>query len=316
MSVLRCLTDDELPLIQPLFNSVFGAPIGADLLSWKYAQGRGRSWSLWQNGQLQVHCGLCRREICLQGEQVWAEQLVDLMAAPKQAGLARRSSPFFVLMDHLLEQIGGPGNPDRVAFGFPSARAMRLGVFTGVYEAVDQWLELGLSPRKLAYGPHVAEIVVWGGWEMRVVNRLWLGMRDSLQEFAVGVRDMSYVEHRYLMHPEKKYRFLLVKSRWRRLPVGLLVLAPGQGTLELLDMICAWDDVAEVLLAAKRWQHACGIPRLVLNLTSHFAVQLAQFSDTCVESQFLIMGNPRMSTDVRQKLAKRWWLTGGDTDYR
>lgn len=316
MNELRLLSDDELTLIQPLFKKVFGTPISAELLHWKYAQGRGQSWSLWQKDVLLMHCGLCRREVLLQGERIWAEQLVDLMAAPKLAGLSRGRSPFFILMNHLLAQLGGANNPGHVAFGFPSARAMRLGRLNGVYEAVDQWMELALTKRGMRFGPQVTEITAWGNGEQQVVNSLWLAMRRDLGEFVVGTRDMAYMRHRYLMHPEKRYRYLLVRSRWRRCPIGLFVIAQGQGSVEILDLVCARDDCAESLLAARRWLQTAQITTLKLNLTSHFARELAPFADSCVASGFLIMGNPRMGDDVRQKVVNRWWLTGGDTDYR
>jgi len=313
---LRCLTDNELALIQPLFASVFGSSISLALLQWKYAQGRGSAWTLWQEDILLMHCGLCLREVLLQGKRVLAAQLVDLMAAPKPAGLSRQTSPFAVLMRHVLAQLPSPANPDGVAFGFPSARAMRLGEHAGVYCAVDQWMALEFGPQQMRLGPRASEIVTWGARETLAANALWSRMRADLAAYVVGVRDVDYLHHRYLMHPHKLYRVLLVESRWRRQAMGLLVIGPGTGGDELLDVICAWDDMAEVLLAARRWLHETGGQRLTLNLTSHFGQQLAALSDGCTATQFRIMANPQTPAATLKKLDRRWWLTGGDTDYR
>jgi len=316
MSSIRSLVDDELTLLQPLFESVFGAPISLELLQWKYAQERGTAWTFWQEDALLLHCGVCWRDILLQGNTVRAAQLTDLMAAPKQTGLSRRASPFAKLMHHLLTKIDGPDNPDAVAFGFPSGRAMRLGEHAGVYCSVDQWMGLEFLPRRSAWGSRTREIHTWTARDRAAVQTFWGAMRADLADFVVGVRDMAYVQHRYLQRPCQRYRLLMVESRWRRQPIGLLVMGPGREELELLDVICAWDAVPEALLAARHWLHEAQGRRLTMNLTRHFAERLSGLSDKCAPTEFKIMANPNSPQPVIEKLTQRWWLTGGDTDYR
>lgn len=316
MMDVRALSDDELGLIQPLFRAVFGSEINLPMLHWKYGQGRGSAWTLWQGSQLLVHCGLCPRQVWLQGERIQATQLVDLMAAPKQTGLVRHGSPFAVLMRHVLAQLPGPGNPDGVAFGFPSARAMRLGELAGVYRAVDDWHALTLLGRDVPRGPRALEVASWGHREGAVVDSLWARMRADLQDFVVGVRDMAYLRQRYLRHPDKAYRLLLVRSQWFRVPIGLLVLGPNRHQPELLDVLCAWADLPEVLLAGRRWLHDAGAKQMQLFVTSPFATRLAPQADQCDATEFRIMANPFSPAASLSKLQQRWWLTGGDTDYR
>jgi hypothetical protein len=316
MITIRSLADDELALLQPLFLSVFGTPISLDLLQWKYARGRGSSWTIWQQNNLLLHCGVCWREVLLQGNRLRVAQLTDLMAAPKQSGLSRHEAPFTQLMHQLLAQLNLPDNPDAVAFGFPSARAMRLGEHAGVYCAVDHWMGLGFLPRQLRWGPRIREISTWSERDRAAVQAFWVAMQADMADFVVGVRDMAYVEHRYLKHPDKSYRLLMVESCWRRQPIGLVVVGPGQGEFELLDVICAWNDVPDALLAAQRWLHDIQGRRLTLNLTSHFAERLSKMADSCEPTDFKIMANPFSPQSTLQKLKHRWWLTGGDTDYR
>lgn len=316
MMDLRALSDDELGLLQPLFHKTFGSEISLPMLHWKYGQGRGSAWTLWREGQLLVHCGLWPRQVWLQDEQIQAVQLVDLMAAPKPAGLLRHGSPFALLMRHVLAQLPGPGNPDGVAFGFPSARAMRLGELTGVYRAVDDWLALTFLARHVPRGPRCLEVVSWGHHECALADLLWARMRADLRDFVVGVRDMPYLRQRYLRHPTKAYRLLLVQSRWRRVPIGLLVLGPNQAEPELLDVLCDWTDLPEVLIAGRRWLHDTGAQRMHLFLTSTFAARAAPLADACQPTEFRIMANPFTPQASLSKLQQRWWLTGGDTDYR
>jgi hypothetical protein len=313
---VRCLADEALALIQPLFEATFKSPVSLDLLRWKYAQGRGASWTIWQDDFLLMHCGLCFRDILLQGYKTQAAQLVDLMAAPKQAGLSRDVSPFNVLMRHILASLPSAENPHGIAFGFPSGRAMRLGEHAGVYCSVDEWMSLEFAPAQMTIGPRVREIKSWGGAEVAVLNALWTRMRGSLAAYVVGIRDAEHVRQRYLRHPDKKYLLMRVESRWRRVPIGLLVIAPGPGTHELIDVVCSIDDFAEVILAARRWLGQTHGKKMTLLLTAHFAMEFAALATQCNTTQFRIMANPQTSAATLDQLKQRWWLTGGDTDYR
>ena len=318
MTGVRCLGDGELALIQPLFEAVFKAPVSEALLHWKYAQGRGVSWTVWEHDALMLHCGLFFRSVLLQGEPTQAAQLVDLMAAPKQSGLNRHGSPFSVLMRYILTSLPNELNPAGLAFGFPSDRAMRLGEHVKMYACVDDWMSLEFQPSDSATCPLVRVIEKWSPSEENAVNVLWGRMRHDLAEFVVGVRNSDYIRQRYLVHPEKKYLLLQVHSRWWRRPVGCAVLSqgPGPGQYEILDLICAWDDMEEVIAATQRWLHQVQGQLLTLLLTSTFAGKLAQFANQCQATQFRIMANPHMSPAGLAQLKNRWWLTGGDTDYR
>lgn len=317
MITTRRLADDQLSVIQPLFEQVFRHSASAALLDWKYGNGRGASWTAWWNDvDLVLHCGLCFRDVLCAGAPVRAAQLVDLMAPPKQSGLSRQQSPFTALMHRILDSLPNHGNPDGIAFGFPSDRAMRLGEHAGVYCAVDEWLELEFTPRNRVFGPSFELLDIHDPATASLVNTLWSRMRVDFEPFILGVRDDLYLSHRYLSHPEKKYIILLVRSRWRRAALGLVVVAPNAPHPEILDLIGAWNDMPELILAAQYWLHECGGERLALMLTGQFARQLAPFANRCSKTQFRIMANPKTPQPVRQMLQNRWWLTGGDTDYR
>ena len=318
MSGVRCLGDDELVLIQPLFEAVFKVPVSEALLRWKYAQGRGASWTVWQDDVLVLHCGLFFRDVLLQGEPTQAAQLVDLMAAPKQSGLTRNESPFTVLLQHILTSLPSLRNPAGLTFGFPSGRAMRLAEHVKVSVCVDDWMSLEFQPSDLVSGPKLRVIDKWCASDDKAVNALWGRMRDDFAEFVVGVRNSDYIRQRYLAHPEKKYLLLQIDSRWWRRPIGCVVLSqgPGPGQYEILDVICAWDEMQEVIGTTQRWLHQIDGHLLTMLLTSTFAKKLAPFASQCQATQFRIMANPHMSLQGLAQLKHRWWLTGGDTDYR
>lgn len=317
MALIRRLQDDKLALVQPLFQTVFKHSVSLALLRWKYAEGRGESWLVAsEDGQALIHCGLFFRDVLLDGCLIRAAQLVDLMALPKAGGLARADSPFAVLMRKILNDLPRSDNPQGMAFGFPSDRAMRLGEHMGVYRAVDSLMELEFAPIHRRVKPRWRLLDAVSASDVLVLDELWRKMCCDLAEFPLGVRDAQYLQQRYLAHPERRYTLLLVESFWLRSPIGLAVIGPGDERRELLDVVCAWENVPEVIGAAQCWLAENSGKALIFSLTERFAVQIAPFAVRCDPTQFRIMGNPFSSVACLESLKGRWWLTGGDTDYR
>ena len=313
--VLDRLPESHLPEIRPLFSRVFGHDISTDLLEWKYAQGRGQSWVARVAGKPDplVHCGVFFRDVLFEGGVFRAGQLVDLMAAPKGFGLTRKGSPFALLLKHILEQLPNEKNPEGIAFGVPSGRSMRLAEHCGVATEADRWLELCLLPVRI---PRVPRLRDWRTSDVSVAKIAWTRMASSLSNAAIGVRDISYLEYRYLRHPEHSYLVLEAVSTWLRRPMGLIVMRRHPHHFELVDLLAAWEDMPEILLAVQNWLAlSCG-DTAVMSLTESFARQLAPYANSCRTTQFRIMGNPLCSPDTLRRLCNRWWLTGGDTDYR
>lgn len=317
---VRRLDTSELAWLQPMFNKVFSHPVSLELLQWKYADDHGESWAAGPIGYTEpfLHCGLLFRDVLLSGTPVRAAQLVDLMAEPKRSGLSREQSPFTVLTRRMLDSVPRPGNPDGVAFGFPSARAMRLGEHSGISCEVDKWFELRFTPSCKRYTPRIRPWQPEQPNERSLADRLWKTMARDFSDFSLGVRDSAHLIRRYIQYPGKKYSIWVIHSRFWHLPVGLAVLGPGEDRFEIVDIICPLNDIPDVLQALRSWLHEKHSEQgeLMLMLTSHFAKQLAPIADHCETTQFRIMANPRTPENTMARLRNRWWLTGGDTDYR
>lgn len=304
----------ESPAVQRLFLDVFKHTLSSDLLHWKYGAGRGLNWGVFRQDFLELHCGVVFREVLWQDRAHRAAQLVDLMAAGKHSGLSRNNSPFSALMRIILASLREPNNPFALAFGFPSDRAMKLGERLGVYRAVDHWQLLEFSARRLRVGPRAVEVNL-SSIQPQLLDLLWSRMARELSSYAVGTRDASYLHWRYVVHPENRYLFLLALSRWRRKPIGLLVLTPCQHRFEVVDFVCAWADTPELILAAQDWLSRREGSSLQLYLTTSFAKQLAPYSSLSSLSEFRIMANPFMPNDELLALKGKWFLTGGDSDF-
>ena len=317
IALIRRLQNDELALLQPLFEAVFKHPVSLELLNWKYGDQRGESWLAESvNGQPMMHCGLYFRDVMLGGDLLRAAQLVDLMAPATSRGLSRKTSPFAVLMQTILAGLPRPDNPLGIAFGFPSDRAMRLGERMGVYRAVDSLMELEFAPICRRFGPRQRVLSLDDTADAAILEELWATMQSDLSAFAVGVRNVHYLKQRYLAHPEKRYTLLLIESFWRKQPIGVAVIGPHAGRRELLDIVCAWQNVPEVIGAAQCWQAENSCKALYFSLTERFARQLEFLAVRNESTQFRIMANPFAPTATIASLESRWWLTGGDTDYR
>ncbi|WP_306604997.1 hypothetical protein [Azonexus sp.] len=310
------LADDELGVVQPLFEQVFKHPISLDLLRWKYANRRGESWMVRQDDQYLLHCGTLFRKVLVGDEHFRVIQIADLMAPPKQSGLTRQEAPFPILLKHILGRLPGPENPHAIAFGFPSGRAMRLAEHVGVATAVDHWMELDFPALRHPLAARTSELATLGAGETPRLDALWQAMHASLGDAPLVCRDMAYLHDRYIAYPEKSYKLLLLESRWRKKALGFAAISCATGKPELLDIVARWDDFPEVIRAIQHWAWTQRIGGFGFWLTQGFARQLAPFAAHCHATQFRIMGNPFSPAPFLSATQGRWWLTGGDTDYR
>lgn len=319
MTSIRRLEDHQLSVIQPLFNEVFRHPISLDLLRWKYGGNNGESWIVEEEaGNLKplVHCGVFYRDILYWGNKARAAQVVDIIAAPKTRGLTRYDSPFGRLLRTILSNETSPANPAGIAFGFPSGRAGRLTEYVGAGKAVDQLYELEFHPDQHKSGLRYRSIKTLTPPEAAQLETLWSAMRKDLEDFAVGIHDTAYIQKRYINHPENAYTLLLFESRWFRRTVGFAVIGPGNERRELLDIVCALRHIPEIISALQTWQKETATNALHLSLTHHFTELLRPLAVRCEPTQFRILCNPFTPPDCLASFENRWWLTGGDTDYR
>lgn len=305
--------------IRPLFQQVFKVDISPQMVRWKYAEGRGRSWGAWDtDGKLVVHCGVFYRQTLVGGSPRRIAQLGDLMASPqKPGGLTRSHSPFARLVRQLLAELPDATNPDALAFGFPSERAMRLGERLGVFTQIDQVYALTFAPLPGAWnGDRVDVLPRLGATATHLVDRLWSEMASDLQDGLVGVRDAAYLNWRYFSHPAHGYTCLLVRSPWLRRPIGVLVVRGDGPERELMDLVAPLAAIPRLLQATRRWLGQTGGQTLQLWLASTYAKRFAPLAQSCKPLEFRIMANPLGPAWVLEKFHQRWWLTSGDTDYR
>lgn len=309
----------DLSLIRPLFRQIFGADISTEMLAWKYGEGRGRSYGAFaQDGTLLAHCGVFYRSALADGQSCRIAQLGDLMALPgRVGGLSRFSSPFSLLIRKVLDDLPGQSNPDGLAFGFPSDRAMRLGEHLGLFAAIDRMWELVFTPLPASWrADRVVPMAFSDKAFTDTANHLWQQMASTHGKDLVGVRDAAYLLQRYSRHPSHQYGCHLVSTRWWDRPLGLLFSRMDGEQCELLDILAHPSNMERVLQTARQRMAVWGAVTMKLWLTERYTKLYCPLADSHSQLEFRIMANPYSSAGHPERFAGRWWLTSGDTDYR
>lgn len=308
----------ERALIRPLFRQVFGSDISEEMLAWKYGDGRGRSYGAFSpDGVLLAHCGIFYRQVLADGQPRRIAQLGDLMALPgRYGGLSRSQSPFALLIRQVLADLPGEANPDGLAFGFPSDRAMRLGEHLGLFSSIDRMHEVTCTPLPVSRGSDRCVAVSPADKAFTgVAGRLWHKMAKDLGGDLIGVRDAAYLRQRYFHHPHNRYGCYLVSSRWLGSPLGLLITRIDGEQCELLDIIAPVSGISRLLQVARQQLAAWGAVVMKLWLTERYADLLKHQAEASSPLEFRIMASPFSSAGHPERFANRWWLTSGDTDY-
>lgn len=314
--------------VRALFESVFGSVMSAALWHWKYADGRGVAvGARAPDGALQAHCGGTRRVVLDGGQPIQAVQAGDMMVSPQGRSQLSHRGPFGLITDAFLDRHVGYDAAHLICFGFPNERHMRLGERLGIYTRMDEVLEL-LWPVPTAAASWLARSrrpfgmapLHWADpTSTDRLNRLWAVMAADLRDCVVPQRDADWWRHRYANHPEHDYRCFWVYSRWTRRTLGVVALKVGHSAQpwELMDWLAPLDRAALMVQAACQVAGQAGAPA-VMGWFSRRVVQQIKATQGAAQhacSVGLNTSRHRPGPGV-ERFLDRWWLTGGDTDFR
>jgi hypothetical protein len=113
-----------------------------------------------------------------------------------------------------------------------------LGEKLGLYRRVDSLDELSWQSVASVDG-------FWSFEELMAdsvllhANKLWTKMRAATQDFIVGEKSDAFIRHRYIKHPEHRYRFFGFRRPWGRRPLGIIIVRyhKEHDCIETLDML-------------------------------------------------------------------------------
>lgn len=320
--------------MRQLFAEVFGHAMSEAHWAWKYGDGRGVGIGVWQQEplapdeaatpRLVAHYGGTTRDISYFGAPAKALACCDLMVAEAGRGSLSRKGPVFLSAATCLEQTLGYGAKHLVGFGLPNERAYRLPERLGLYAScLGRIVEAVWPARRQRPALRLAlrEIVATDRSVDAAIDVCWAAMQADLGDYIIGVRDAAYLRHRYLQHPDKQYRLFALKRRFGGAVLGVIVLRiEGEGaatTCELLDAVGAVRWLPLLVHHARRLAASFGAAQLTAWLTDNLQPYFGLPGDAQVRDLgILIPGNAWTPGPSVTSLQGRWWLTGGDADFR
>ncbi len=331
--------------MRDLFASVFGHLMTAQHWAWKYDQGRGHGVGLMRDGQMVAHYGGLKRPIAYMGTPQTACQVCDVMVQASANRALVRKGPLYQVAAAFLDAQVGHGRPHLVAFGFPSERHHQVAVHLGLYGQVDKFVQLSWP----SVGPHdtapraarhlhremletcaTAAGPALSAQAACAVQNLWQAMRPTFDTSIIGVRDAAWITQRYLRHPQHPqdpqdpqdpqhpYQLLLLRSRWWRRPVALLVLRKHASHAQLLDIVGPKRAFASAVYAARVWAAAENLPQLQTWVTQSHAHNLSCASGvpaTPFDPQITLPTIVHTPGPGVQAQVDRWFLMAGDADF-
>lgn len=313
------LTAADRPAVQHLFQATFGHPLSDALWHWKYAEGRGQETGIWEGNELVAHYGGFTRRVRMDGETCFACQMGDSMVKTATRGVLTRKGPFYLAMTSHVEQWCGWGNLHRLAFGFPNARAMAVGERLGLYGDVGRLSSVSWPATAASSDPALALSPITGQHPQfdALAELLWANMAADLPQAIIGVRDAAWLRQRYLAHPHHPYQLWLVYRTAGPQPMGIAVVKPEGPRFELLDVVGPLAALGDVLRMVRSEVARQGGSELYCWISepysAHFVATGGSASDPDVHIPCNLWGD---NNPAPETLRNRWWLMGGDTDFR
>jgi hypothetical protein len=325
--------------MRSLFAEVFGTEMSGAHWHWKYGEGRGQGIGVWRKSEnvqvpideqassykLVAHYGGTNREVMHFGKPARAFQACDLMVATSARSLLTKKGALFLAAATFLEHELGYGAPHLLGIGFPNTKAYRapahLGLYSGCLSRIQEviWPSLKTRPSwRLA----VRELDKSAPHCSSTIDACWQEMRASLGDYIVGVRDFSYIQHRYIAHPDKTYRIFTLKNRLDKRVLGFFVLRvvddkkAGELRCEMLDAVCALQRVPLLAYHARRVAAQLGCSSLFSWVSDNLLPRFELPKEASVHDlDVIVPGNNWTAGPAIESLAGRWWLMGGDTDF-
>lgn len=312
---IRWATQADTPALRALFERAFATPSSAEQWAWKYRHASSPGVVCCHGETLIAFNGGMPRQARVFGEDHGVVQMGDVMVDPEWRGVLTRRGPFYRVVHAYFADCVGEGLPYRHAFGFPHARHARLGRKLGLYCDTDRILEAHwptLATRRWAESARPLF-----ERDATTVDTLWQAMAADASQVAMGQRDWHWMRHRYITHPHQAYQAWLVTTRLSRRPLGVVVLAPRDAqTLELVDLVGPRASMRRLVEVARHIGARLGASRLFGWLTPSSAAWLDDTQPQLTPTEVVVPGSQVNGLELGLELEDRWWLMGGDSDFR
>lgn len=299
-----------------LFEASFGHTMPTANLKWKYRDTEKLGVGVWDDKKLIAFYGGIPRAVSYFGKPAMAIQIGDVMVHPSQRGILTRSGPFQIAAATFLELQIGHDCPYLLGFGFPTKKALQLAKKLGLYAEVDSISEIRWPA---APGRRILKTFARTASHENaaVADALWLQMKQVLAGSIVGVRNWAFLHDRYIMHPEQLYTVLVVRRRFTRIVLGIVVLRDRkeQG-VELVDFVAAPENFPELLETSRLYARKLGRAEVFTWITTSHVDTLMSPDGMVQRLDMVIPTNIWSAGPAVKKIQAHWWLMAGDTDFR
>ena len=315
---ITTVTENDKAAIRELFNEVFAPEKMSDALwEWKYADGRGLGIAAWRDGKIIAHYGAIIHEIHYFGQPKLAIQIADVMVLAKERGFLTRRGAFFLTASTFPEKYVGYGARFWLGYGFPTQRAMKVAERLGLYAPVGKMMQLAWQTASAK--PHlwtrICHLHQHKKKNKKIINKLWNNMADSLQKALVGVRDWSYVQHRYFLHPHKQYEVLLISKRFTNQALAVVVIRRENEICRIMDFIGDPKYLPETIKQIRRIAAVWGMEKVIVWITANFTKVFPQQDAEEHDLEIIIPHTIWSQAVPPEEIEGHWWLMGGDTDF-
>lgn len=308
---------DHFELYAELFAACFPGAASEEVWRWKYAPAHATALWVMEGEQAVAHYGAWLRPVLAQGEPMLALQPVDVMVRPGSRGVLTRSGPMFQAAAAMFEAWVGQGKRCACGHGFPTRRHLQLAEKLGLFidaGPIEEWeWSLAEPPaRRWQLRNRVLEAEQAPDW----AEACWSRMRSDFSDAVIAVRDGAWLRRRYLHHPDKQYIYLGVAERFGGRRLGLLVLREAPEGCEIVDLIAALADFPYLLEAARRHAALLGQSRLFIWVTRRYGPLFAAAGGRRGEVEIRNLLLAHCAPLPPERFYDRWWLSGGDSDFR
>ena len=275
--------------------------------------------------QVIAYYGALARQGIWQGQSLTTAQQADVMVSREHRFSTRKRGVFSRISQLFLYEQLGQQRPFQMAFGFPTVRALKLGVRLGLYQQADATLLWTQS--------NVRKKLGWG-WRSKLtpcsdVNRWdWVDplgpFMPQPEEYFWLKKTGIYWQQRFSRHPDKDYQLLRL-THWGRLQAAAIVL-PTQEGLEILDMALTSNPARRSTPLQQTLLQAITNAGLGMGL-QHTTAWGTESAINCLDRSsshprtttlcgYMALPSDQLDAPLSNQIMNRCWMLGGDTDFR
>lgn len=309
--------------VQNLFQLCFNKPFNVRVWEWKYQWSAGSPGKVaMRDGEVIGFLGGLLRPAQAMGQRVYGLQIGDVMVHPRERAAFSRKGVFYqmaqaYLGQHLLVATQNQVPQGKVAvfaYGFPNARAMKLGQHLGFYKPSGAILELAWSGAVGQPDPLLAmrrkESIQFSE------SRLFRKMTRTMPEMTLPERNDGWLEARYLNHPTHSYIVFVLKNRLLQQVHCAMVVRERKDHLEWIDYLGPANQLPMAVEALRRQafrmnkgEVTAWVNRPMLKYFNHHEPKVAETEITVPVNQF-------PQSVFSEQLSENLWLMSGDSDFR